>query len=166
MKKISLFILMLVCINGCLFSNKKHLNYVISDMSSFETPMWVFDENLEDKNDDYEYFISGTDDYDKTLCKKNALFIATEKIVAKISKDIISSEHFNNVKTDYIKNLIRLNLFNIEKIDNYWEQKKYKKSFGANDDYNIYSCYEAIKIKKEYLKQITDKVLLILNKHN
>ena len=79
MKKISLFILMLVCINGCLFSNKK-LNYVISDMSSFETPMWVFNENFEDKNDNYEYFIAGTDDYDKMLCKKNALFIATEKM--------------------------------------------------------------------------------------
>ena len=157
MNKVLFLVSLTICIFlnlGCFF-NRKNLNYTLLDSSSIETPMWIFDHSLVEKDDKtYEYFIGEYDDKDKIECKKGALFNAVEKIVDKIFQEIIKNNNdlIKQTDTEELKNRIRININGVEKVTNYWERKRYKKL--PSDKNKIYSCYEVVRIKKELVKQL------------
>ncbi len=160
-----------LAIAGC--SNKRKvkkedLSYTLSDMSTYETPDWVFDETqLGQKDKEYKYFVGDYDNVNKVLCQKGARANATEKLVAEISQEI-NSIYSNKVGDDNgkidakteanIKHQIQSKLGGVENVASYWEQKNYKKSLGADADKKVYSCYQAVKIKKSTMKEIADTI--------
>ena len=147
---------------------KDKLTYTLADMSTYETPDWVFDDTQIGKGDkDYKYFIGDSDNVNKVLCKKGASANATEKLVSEISQEIhstyVSQVGDVNGKIDAkteanIKHQIQTKLGGVESVASYWEQKNYKKSLGADEDKKVYSCYQVVKIKKSTMKEIADTI--------
>ena len=147
---------------------KDQLSYTLSDMSTDETPDWIFDSSeLGKKDTEYKYFVGEYDNVNKVLCRKGASADATEKVVAEISQEIDSvfannvsnaNENVNAISNADIKHKIQSKLGGIENVASYWEQKNYKKELGADADKKVYSCYQAVKIKKSTIKEISDSV--------
>ena len=147
---------------------KEKLSYTLSDMSTNETPDWVFDDTLIGKGDkENKYFIGEYDNVNKVLCKKGATADATEKLMAEISQEVdslfanntsdLNGKIDTNIKAD-IKHKIQSKLGGIESVSSYWEQKNYKKSLGADKDEKVYSCYQVVKISKAQMKEIAESV--------
>ena len=147
---------------------KDQLSYTLSDMSADETPDWVFDSSeLGKKDTEYKYFVGEYDNVNKVLCRKGASADATEKVVAEISQEIDSifannvsnaNGNVNAISNADIKHKIQSKLGGIENVTSYWEQKNYKKELGADIDKKVYSCYQAVKIKRSTIKEISDSI--------
>ena len=147
---------------------KDKLSYTLSDVSTNKTPDWVFDDSQIGKKDrEYKYFVGDYDNVNKVLCKKGATANAAEKVVSEISQEI-DSRFANKIDDDNqkidakanvdIKHQIQSKLGGIESVASYWEQKNYKKSLGADEDRKVYSCYQAVRIKKSDMKKIADAI--------
>ena len=141
---------------------KDKISYTLSDMSTNETPDWIFDSSeLGKKDKDYKYFVGEYENVNKVLCKKGASADATEKVVSEISQDINSqfdndvnntNENINVITNAKIKHQIQSRLGGVENVTSYWEQKHYQKALGADADKKVYSCYQVVKIKKSAIK--------------
>lgn len=147
---------------------KDKISYTLSEMSTNETPDWIFDSSeLGKKDKDYKYFVGEYENVNKVLCKKGASADATEKVVSEISQDINSqfdnditnaNENINAITNAKIKHQIQSRLGGVENVTSYWEQKHYQKTLGADADKKVYSCYQVVKIKKSAIKEISDSV--------
>ena len=147
---------------------KDKLTYTLADMSTYETPDWVFDEMRIGKGDkDYKYFVGDSDNVNKVLCKKGARVNATEKLASEISQEINSTYASQvgdingkiDTKTEAkIKHQIQTKLGGVEDVASYWEWKNYQKALGADEDKKVYSCYQVVKIKKSTMKEIADTI--------
>ena len=146
---------------SCSYFVNRELDYTLLDTSSSETPKWIFDHSLIKKDDKiYEYFIGEYDDYDKVKCEKGALLDAVEKIINEISQEIIKNNNLEkNKKNDLekLKDNIRLKINGIEKVTDYWEQKKYKYKRSLIDN-KMYSCYKIVRIKKLSINRLKNSI--------
>ena len=158
-------------------NNNIKKEYEVRDASSNFRPGWIEDaevwakqnEKETDKNRFFEPKVTRGAACD--LAKANARVDIASEITTYIEKSLGTSQEgnasvdLNNPKLaplkEYMENTlaekIQSMIHGAEVVKTYWEQREYKKSLGAKDDFKAYTCAVLIRMDAERLKKSVDE---------
>lgn len=166
---LSAAILVVACSSG------KKPDYVVTDFSVKNKPIWIesiskFEKKKDNENDEYKYFKSESESIDKRLCEKSAIANTNIEVAAEINTEVYNMYNglsevqreeilVSNDKKEETKNLVRSKLSGVELRDSYWEKRKYKAELGAANDKDVYYCYQLARVKRDTHDKIINEMI-------
>ncbi len=171
-KKIISSLALVMLFSAC--SNKK-VDYIITDYSNTNKPVWInninkYEKKKDNESDKYKYFKAESESINKRLCEKSAIANTNITIAGEISNEIddlytsLTEEQMGELllsdnKKEQIKNQIKTKLVGVELRDGYWEKRKYTTELGADKDKTTYYCYQLSRVKRANHDKIINEML-------
>ena len=170
-KKISL-LLAIVSISAC--SHRKP-DYIITDSSHKDKPIWIeniakYEKDDDNQADKFKYFRSEAESINKRLCEQSAIANRNKAIAAEINNvadslynEAVEVENeesvLSNNKKININDLVRSRLVGVESRELYWEKRKYSTELGAEQDKVTYYCYNLARVKRSVHDNIINEMI-------
>lgn len=140
--------------------------FQLMDASNKRLPLWIETPELGDKAKNREknrYFVSESSHGNKRLCTRSAEARATTKIAQEVAQFIKNSyaeatqgsadEEVEQYMQEQLAQETQSFLVGAGVIKNYWEQRRYKKEMGAQEDAVKFECYALVRISKGSLEK-------------
>ncbi len=140
--------------------------FQLMDASSKRLPLWIETPEEGDKaknREENRYFVSESSHSNKRLCTRSAEARATTKIAQEVAQFIKNSyaeatqgapdEEVSEYMQEQLAQETQSFLVGAGVIQNYWEQRRYKKELGADEDEVKFQCYALVRISKKSLSK-------------